>query len=46
MNWKLLVAVGAAVGTVAWAAQRQLGRTGGGSDAWADVTDRIEPTTP
>ena len=46
MNWKLLVAVGAAVGTVVWAAQRQLGRTGGGSDPWAEVTDGIEPTTP
>ena len=46
MNWKLLVAVGAAVGTVVWAAQRQLGRTGTASDPWADVTDGIEPTAP
>lgn len=43
MNWKLLVAVGAAVGTVVWAAQRQLGRTSPSRDPWADVTDGITP---
>jgi hypothetical protein len=44
VKWKLLVAVGAAVGTVVWAAQRQLGRSVGRSDPWADVTDGVAPT--
>jgi len=43
MNWKLLVAVGAAVGTVVWAAQRQLNRTPAGSDPWPGVTDHVAP---
>jgi hypothetical protein len=43
MNWKLLVAVGAAVGTVVWAAQRQLSRPAAGADPWPGVTDHVAP---
>jgi hypothetical protein len=44
VNWKLVVAVGAAVGTLVWAAQRRVGRSVTGTDPWADVTDGIAPT--
>jgi len=44
VNWKLLVAVGAAVGTVVWAAQRQLSRPTTDADPWPDVTDPVAPS--
>ncbi len=41
MNWKLVVAVGTAVGTVVWAARHKLAQDGSDGDAWAAVTDPI-----
>ncbi|MFL6028361.1 MAG: hypothetical protein ACJ72G_14650 [Friedmanniella sp.] len=41
MNWKLLVTVGAAVGTVVWAARRRTLQPPSDSGVWAAATDPV-----
>jgi hypothetical protein len=43
MNWKLLVAVGAATGAVWWAARRRTLADAADADLWAAATDRVPP---
>ncbi|WP_375431334.1 DLW-39 family protein [uncultured Friedmanniella sp.] len=41
MNWKLLMAVGAAVGGVWWAASRRVRADAAEADLWAEATDPV-----
>ena len=41
MNWKLLVAVGTAVGTVVWAARRRAPHPASDAGVWSAATDPV-----
>lgn len=41
MNWKVVLAVGAVVGTVIWAARRRVQRAQNDGALWAEATDPV-----
>jgi hypothetical protein len=41
VNWKMLVAVGTAVGTVVWAARRRAVQPSSDAGVWAAATDPV-----
>lgn len=43
MNWKVCIAVGAAVGSVFWAVRQRSLRDLDDSTLWAEATDRVTP---
>ena len=41
MNWKLMLAIGTAVGGVWWAARRRTRADSADADLWAEATDPV-----
>jgi hypothetical protein len=41
MNWKVILAVGAVVGTVIWAARRRVQQAQSDGALWAEATDPV-----
>jgi hypothetical protein len=41
MNWKVILSVGAVVGTVIWAARRRVQKAQADGALWAEATDPV-----